>query len=234
MNELKGKGAIVTGGGSGIGYAIARALVEAGVDVIVASRRRTVLEDAAGKLNALRVGKATPVVCDVRRKPDIANLVNTARAVMPAIDILVNNSGLGVGSRIVDCTDEEWDLVLDTNLKGAFLLTREVLPHMIGRRSGYIINIASQAALHGYANAGPYCASKFGLLGFSEALQLEVRESGVMVHTLCPALVQVPPPATEADVNDAVLQAEDLASTVMFLLRQPGRIKYDSIGLYRF
>ena len=234
MKELKGRGAIVTGGGSGIGYAIAQSLVASGVNVIIASRRKGVLESAAATLNALRGGKATPVVCDVRRTADIVSLVSTARAVTPTLDILVNNSGLGVGSKIVDCTDAEWDLVLDTNLKGAFLLTRAVLPHMIAQKSGYIINIASQAALHGYANAGPYCASKYGLLGFSEALQAEVREFGIMVHTLCPALVQVPPPATEADVNDGVLQTEDLASTVMFLLTQPGRIKYDSIGLYRF
>jgi len=234
MNDLKGKGAIVTGGGSGIGFAIARALVDSGVNVVIASRRRTVLEDAAAKLNALKGGKASPVACDLRRKADIVSLVRKAREIISTIDILVNNSGLGVQSKIVDCTDEEWDLVLDTNLKGTFLLTREVLPHMIARRSGSIINIASQAALHGYAGAGPYCASKFGLLGLSEALQLEVREFGIMVHALCPALVQVPPPATEAEVNDGVLQAEDLASTVMFLLRQPGRIKYDTIGLYRF
>jgi len=234
MNDLKGKGAIVTGGGSGIGFAVARSLVASGVDVIIASRRRSVLEDAAANLNALKAGRATPVVCDVRRKADIVTLVSAARGITPAIDILVNNSGLGVSSKIVDCTDEEWDLVMETNLRGAFLLTREVLPLMMARRSGFIINIASQAALHGYANAGPYCASKFGLLGFSEALQAEVREFGIMVHALCPALVQVPPPATAAEVNDGVLQAEDLASTIMFLLTQPGRIKYDTIGLYRF
>jgi NADP-dependent 3-hydroxy acid dehydrogenase YdfG len=234
MNMLKGKCAIVTGGGSGIGFAVARAFVNADINVIIASRRREVVKKAADTLNALKKGKAVPVVCDVRRKEDITNVVNAATTQFSSIDILVNNSGLGVSSKIVECTDEEWDLVLDTNLKGVFRMTRETLPAMIARRSGYIINIASQAAKHGYANAGPYCASKFGLVGFSEALQVEVREFGIIVHSLCPALVQVPPPENEEKINDGVLQVEDLASTVMFLLTQPKRIKYENIGLYRF
>jgi NADP-dependent 3-hydroxy acid dehydrogenase YdfG len=234
MTTLKGMNAVVTGGGSGIGFAIARALVNAEVNVVLASRRKDVLVDAAGKLKGAGKGKAVPVVCDVRKKEDIVNLVKAAKSHFSSIDILVNNSGLGVTSKIVDCTDEEWDLVMETNLTGVFRLTREILPAMISQRSGYIVNIASQAAMHGYANAGPYCASKFGLLGFSESLQLEVREFGIMVHSLCPALVQVPPPKNDKEVNDEVLQAEDLASTLMFLLTQPKRIKYQNIGLYRF
>jgi NADP-dependent 3-hydroxy acid dehydrogenase YdfG len=234
MKTLKGTSAIVTGGGSGIGFAIARALIKAEVNVIIASRRRDVLAKAAERLNALGKGKAVPVVCDIRKKNDITNAVKTAKELFSSIDILVNNSGLGVTSKIVDCTDEEWDLVVDTNLKGVFWMTREVLPTMISQRSGYIINIASQAAMHGYANAGPYCASKFGVVGFSEALQIEIREFGIIVHSLCPALVQVPSPENDDEMNDEVLQAEDLASTLMFLLTQPKRIKYENIGLYRF
>jgi NADP-dependent 3-hydroxy acid dehydrogenase YdfG len=232
MKNLLGSNAIITGGASGIGYAIARALVDVGVNVIIASRRGDVLAKAAGDLNSLGKGRALPVVCDIRKNEDVVNVVKTAKDTFPSIDILVNNSGLGVASKIVDCTDEEWDLVLDTNLNGVFRLTREVLPAMISQRSGSIINIASQAAKHGYPNAGPYCASKFGLVGFSEALQAEVREYGIIVHSLCPALVQVPPPKNQHDVRDDVLQVEDLASTVLFLLTQPRRIKYENIGLY--
>lgn len=234
MKTLKGTNAIVTGGGTGIGFAIAQALISADANLIIASRRKEIVRKAAVRLNALGKGKAVPLVCDLRNKDDIINVVKTAKGLYPSIDILVNNSGLGVTSKIVDCTDEEWDLVLDTNLKGLFWMTRETLPTMISQRSGYIINIASQAAMHGYANAGPYCASKFGVVGFSEALQIEVREYGIIVHSLCPALVQVPSPEKDNEINDGVLQAEDLASTLMFLLTQPKRIKYDNIGLYRF
>jgi NADP-dependent 3-hydroxy acid dehydrogenase YdfG len=232
MKSLQGRSAIVTGGGSGIGLAIAEALVRAGVNVIIASRRNDVLSNAAARLNALGKGKLVPVVCDVRKKQDIAKVVKTAKEQFSSIDILVNNSGLGVTSTIVDCTDEEWDLVLETNLRGVFWMMRGVLPAMIAQRSGYIVNIASQAAKHGYANAGPYCASKFGMVGLSEALQAEVREFGIIVHSLCPGLVQVPSPDHESKINNDVLQAEDLASTVMFLLTQPARIKYENIGLF--
>jgi NADP-dependent 3-hydroxy acid dehydrogenase YdfG len=234
MTTLKGSNAIVTGGGSGIGLAITRALVNDGVNVIIASRREDVLSKAAAELNAQGKGRVHPVACDIRKKHDVVEVVRLAKEKLGSIDILVNNSGLGVTSKIVDCTDEEWDLVLDTNLKGVFWMSREVLPAMIKQRSGFIVNVASQAALHGYSGAGPYCASKFGVVGFSEALQLEVREYGIAVHCLCPALVQVPAPLRQKDVDDGVLQAEDLASTLMFLLTQPKRIKYSNIGLYRF
>lgn len=224
--------AIVTGGGSGIGFAIAKALVEHNANVVIVSRRSDVITKAADTLNAMGKGKAVPMKCDLLEKKDIAAVVKKTKEIFPSIDILINNSGLGGPSKIVDCPDEEWDRVMDTNLKGAFWMIREVLPTMISRRSGYIINIASQAAKHGYANAGAYCASKFGLVGLSEALQQEVREFGILVHSLCPALVQVPPPKYENEINNSVLQVEDLASTVMFLLTQPKRIKYENIGLY--
>jgi len=233
VNNLKGKNAIVTGGGSGIGYAIAQALVAEGVNVLIASRRGELLETAAAALNRAGPGRAVPAVLDIRKKEDIVRVVRLAQKSFPSLDILVNNAGLGVSSAIADCTDEEWDLVIGTNLTGVFRLTRECLPVMMAQRSGYIINIASQAAKHGYPLAGPYCASKFGLLGFTEALQAEVREYGILAHALCPALVQVPPPKTGSEVRPDVLQPEDLASTVLFLLRQPSRIRYENIGLYR-
>ena len=232
MNELTGKKAIVTGGGSGVGRAVAEALVREGVDVVIASRRRETLEAAALELNAIGPGKAHACVCDLRDAASVRGTVAFALALFPTIDILIDNSGLGVQPKIVDCTEEEWDLVLDTNLKGAFLMIQAALPTMIRGRNGYIINIASQAAKHGYSQAGPYCASKFGLLGLGEALQEEVREYGIRVHSLCPALIQVPRPASPSALRTGVLQVDDLAASVLFLLRQPARIKFENIGLY--
>lgn len=219
---LTAKTAIVTGGGSGIGKAIATALLQEGTNVVVASRRALVVEGAVS------------VACDVRKKADALKVAEVAKQRFGSIDILVNNSGLGVGSKIVDCSEEDWCLVLDTNLTGTFLMTQAVLPAMIEQKSGYIINIASQAAKHGYPNAGPYCASKFGIVGFSEALQHEVREFGIHVHCLCPGLVQVPPPKNESEVRPGVLQVEDLASATLFLLKQPRRVQLENIGLYHF
>jgi NAD(P)-dependent dehydrogenase (short-subunit alcohol dehydrogenase family) len=232
VNSPAGKTAIVTGGGSGIGLAIARALVAAGVNVVLASRRSDLVSRGARELSALGPGKAVAAVCDLRKRGDPVSVVAAARREFSSVDILINNAGLGGPSSIAECTDEEWERIIETNLTGAFRMTREVLPAMIAQRSGYIINISSQAGKHGYANAGPYCASKFGLVGLTEALQAEVREQGIIVHALCPAIVQVPPPATGAEVREDVLQVEDLASTVMFLLSQPRRVKFENIGLY--
>ena len=222
MEALQGKTAIITGGGSGIGKAITTALLGEGANVIVASRR------------ALPVDGAMSVACDVRKKVDVVKVAEGAKERFGQIDMLINNTGLGIGSKIVECSEEDWHLVLDTNLTGTFLMTQAVLPDMIARRSGYIINIASQAAKHGYANAGPYCASKFGIIGLSEALQHEVREYGIHVHCLCPGLVQVPPPQNESEVRPGVLQVEDLASVALFLLKQPSRVQIENIGLYHF
>ena len=215
METLRGKTAIITGGTSGIGKAIATALTAEGVNVVAASRRTT-------------------PVCDVRKKAEVVKLVAHVKERFGRIDILVNNTGLGVGSKIVDCTEEDWHRVLDTTLTGTFLMTQAVLPGMIEQRSGYIINIASQAAKHGYPNAGPHCAAKFGIVGLSEALQHEVREFGIHVHCLCPGLVQVPAPQSASEIRPGVLQVEDLAATALFLLRQPRRVQIENIGLFHF
>ncbi|MGD9897902.1 MAG: SDR family oxidoreductase [Calditrichaceae bacterium] len=232
MISLFGKTAIVTGGGSGIGKAISKALIHEGVNVILASRRFDLLRSAADDLNKTGKAKAIAVRCDLRVKGDIVNLVKMCIENFASIDILVNNSGLGVQKKIVDLSDDEWDLVMDTNLKGAFMLTREVLPTMIRQQSGFIMNIASQAAKHGYPDAGVYCASKFGLAGFAEALQQEVREYGIRVHSLNPGLVQVPPPGEEGARKQGFLQVDDIARIAVFLLKQSPEIKFEDIGLF--
>lgn len=226
------KNVLITGGASGIGKAIARLLVESGANVCLAARDAARLERAKTELERVRPGSVAVAVCDVRDAVSVTAAAQTARKAFGPIDVLVNNSGLGVQSKIVDTSEEDWDLVLETNLKGTFLMTRAVLPDMIERRAGHVINIASQAAKHGYSGAGPYCASKYGVLGFGEALQKEVQPYGILVNSLCPALVQVPEPATAQDVDPNVLQASDVARTVIFLLQQPARVKFENVGLY--
>lgn len=234
MESLKNKNALITGGGSGIGKTIAEALINEGMNVLITSRRKDLLERSASELNAPGKGKAYSFQCDLRRSEEIRELGKFAASLFGNLDVLINNSGIGIQTKIADCSEEVWDKVLDTNLKGTFLVTREFLHGMMAQKSGYIINIASQAAKHGYPEAGPYCASKFGIIGFSEALQHEVREYNIHVHCLNPALVQVPAPSSEDQVRSDVLQTEDLASTVVFLLKQPRRIFYENIGLYKF
>jgi len=230
--NLRNKVGLITGGGSGIGYAVARALAREGVQTILASRRVDLLREKAGELSASTQTRSYAVAMDVRSRKSIEAALGEVSKVFPTIDILINNSGVGADANAVDLREEDWDRVLETNLKGAFLLTRAVLPGMITRRSGQIVNIASQAAIHGYARATAYCASKFGLVGFGKALQEEVREYNIRVTNILPALVQVPPPAHDRENRKGVLQVEDLAETVLFALRQPDRVKIDDLGLF--
>lgn len=232
MNSITGKTAIVTGGGSGVGKATTSALAAEGVNVAIASRRTDLLNSVADELNQLGGGRVITVKCDVRIKQDTLTVAHKAKEEFGSIDFLINNAGLGVRPSILDCKEEEWDLVLDTNLKGTFFMMQAVLPTMIAQRSGYILNIASQAAKRGYPNAGPYCASKFGMLGLADALQEEVFEHNILVQNLCPALIQKVPPASESERLNNRLQVTDLANLIVFLFRQPSNIKFDDIGLY--
>ena len=147
--------------------------------------------------------------------------------------MLINNSGFGKQSLIWETSEADWDEVMDTNVKGTYLMCKAVVPGMIERKQGYIINIASQAALNGYANAGVYCASKFAIVGLGKALQKEVRQYGIHVHSLNPALIQSQKAAQEP-VDPGLIQNEDLADMVAYLLQQPRRLKIDNIGMWGF
>lgn len=234
MNPLKDKVAIVTGGATGIGLAITEMLLEQGVKVAISSRNESRLQSIVDELSTKHPGSIMSVAADVREKSQVQQVVTETLNAFDSVDILINNSGLGVTDKIVDCPEENWDLVLDTCTKGTFLISQAVLPHMQQQKDGFIINIASQAAKNGYAEAGPYCAAKFGVLGLGLALQEEVREYGIKVHSLCPGLVQVPKPQSTAEHKDGWLQGEDLAAATLFLLQQPKRVFIDNIGLWGF
>jgi meso-butanediol dehydrogenase/(S,S)-butanediol dehydrogenase/diacetyl reductase len=231
-NLGRGRVAVITGGATGIGLAIAGKLAARGVDLAIVGRRPDVVDHAAADLEARHGVRVLGVACDVRRSAEVRDAVARVVDRLGRLDVLVNNAGIGVTARIEDCSDEEWDLVLDTNLKGTFLMTRAALPHMRRLGEGFILNVASQAAMHGYSEAGPYCASKFGIVGFGEALQKEVRAYGIQVHSICPALVQVPAPATPHERQEGVLQAEDVAEAAVFAMSQPGRVRVANLGLY--
>ncbi|MEE1672317.1 SDR family oxidoreductase [Agarivorans aestuarii] len=234
MESVNGKVAIVTGGGSGIGLAIAKALAEQGAKVVICSRDLAKLEHTASQLLKEFGIRVDCYAADIRIKQQVQALKDYVISQFGRVDILVNNSGLGVGDTIEDCSEEDWDLVVDTCTKGTFLMSQAVLPSMKTQQGGFILNIASQAAKNGYANAGPYCAAKFAVLGLAAALQEEVREHGIRVHSLCPGLVQVPAPECESDIKPGWLQVSDLAEAALFVLKQPARVHLENIGLYGF
>lgn len=231
MKELRATRALISGGASGIGLAIAEALASQGVELILVSRRLGLLEQEAARLQGRYGVRVLPLALDLCDSDQVRACHAEARERLGPIDLLVNNSGVGSDYLVQDLPESEWDRVMDTCAKGTFLLTQACLPDMLAHRHGTIINIASQAARHGYARASVYCAAKFAVLGFAKALREEVQHQGIRVHTLCPGLVQVPPPACPGDRKPGWLQVEDLAEAVLYTLRQGAHVQLDEIGM---
>jgi len=233
MNKIDrtGQVALITGGATGIGLAISERLHQMGLTVVIAARRSELINQVVSNFNHTRANSAFGLTLDVRSKASINTALESLPSNVQSIDVLINNAGLGGSDLLVDCSEDDWNLVIDTTLKGPFLVSQAILPKMISKRDGFIINISSQAARHGYANAGPYCAAKFGLMGFAKALQEEVREHNIQVHNLMPALTQVPAPENEQDMTEGWLQTSDLADAAEYVLTRPNRVSLEDIGL---
>jgi NAD(P)-dependent dehydrogenase (short-subunit alcohol dehydrogenase family) len=184
--RLPNQAAIVTGGGQGIGKAIALKLAREGADVLVSGRHRDTLENTAREIEEL--GRRSVVaVTDVSQESQVSAMVEAALQDFGRIDILVNNAGVaGPTAPIANVSRDEWDQVLAVNLTGAFLCARAVIPHMIERRSGKIVNISSIAGKLAYALRGPYAASKWGMIGLSRTLAQELGPHNIQVNAICP------------------------------------------------
>src|SRR3954452_2133742 len=181
MPSLASKTALITGASSGIGRASALELARRGASLVLAARRAELLENVAAECRALGAA-CTPVVADVTRREDCAKLI----AALPRIDILVNNAGFAVFEAIESARPDDLESMMQTNYFGAVWCTQAVLPQMLARGDGTIVNVASIAGMMGYARMGGYCATKFAMIGFSEALRDEVIGRGVRVMLVCP------------------------------------------------
>ena len=227
--------AIVTGGGTGIGRAFTEGLAEAGTKVVIASRREDVLRRSADELNS-RVGaeRVFPYAFDIRRRQEIEKLVHYITERFEGIDLVVNNSGLAVPETVERITEEGWDTVMETNLRGAMQLVRVVLPHMIANDFGDIINVSSQAGKHGYADVPAYCASKFGLLGYAESLRDHVRKTGanIRVFNFCPGLVDVENNDPDAEPRTGFIHVKNLKRTLLYVLSLDRNVVVEDISLY--
>ncbi len=236
MNQtysLTNKVAIVTGGGKGLGRTITEYLLAEGMSVAICGRTEKTIADTVEDLSEGFGNRLFGAVCDVSDASQAANFVQQVIRQFGSVHVLINNSGFGKDTRVWETPEADWDEVMNTNVKGTFLMCKETVPAMIENREGYIINIASQAALNGYAKAGVYCASKFAMVGLGKALQEEVREYGIHVHSLNPALIQSSRQPDEA-IDEGLIQNEDIAGMVVYLLQQPRRLKIDNIGLWGF
>ena len=227
--------AIVTGGGSGIGRAFTEALASAGARVVIASRRTDVLRRSADEINAtLGIERVFPYEFDIRNRAQIEALVAEVFACWQAIDVLINNSGLAVPETVEEITDEGWDTVMETNLRGVMQLVRAVLPHMRQNDFGDIVNVSSQAGKHGYADVPSYCASKFGLLGYAEALRDHVRKTGanIRVFNFCPGLVDVENSKAGQTPREGFIHVANMARTLMYALSLDRNVVLEDLNLY--
>ena len=150
------------------------------------------------------------------------------------IDVLINNSGLAVPETVEEITDEGWDTVMETNLRGVMQLVRAVLPHMRANDFGDVVNVSSQAGKHGYADVPSYCASKFGLLGYAEALRDHVRKTGanIRVFNFCPGLVDVENTRLEQTPHEGFIHVANMARTLMYALSLDRNVVLEDINLY--
>ena len=219
--------AIVTGGTKGIGFGIAKALLEAGAKVMITGRDAAGVEKAVAKLGthsapgALVRGRAV----DVRDRAAVDALVAETVKEFGSLNTLINNAGVGHFTPVEQMTDDDWDRVIDTNLTGVFYCSRAAIPAMRAAGGGWVINIASLAGRNYFANASAYCASKAGLVAFSEALMLEVRHENIRVSVVMPGSVATDfnHPAERPADESWKLTPEDIAEVVMDLLRHPSR-----------
>lgn len=183
--QIRDKNVIVTGASSGIGRATALEMARRGAHVVLAARRADRLEEVAAECRALGV-RAVAVPTDVTKAGDCRRLIDTAGEV----DVLVNNAGFAIFSAVAEANPDEVREMIETNYLGAFHCTQAVLPRMLARRSGTIVNVSSITGLMGFSRMSAYCASKFALTGFTEALRDEVIGSGVRVALVCPGTTE--------------------------------------------
>ncbi len=217
--ELAGKVSLVTGASRGIGLALARTLGRMGSKLALCARDAARLSGAAAELE--RSGfPVLAVPADLTHPDEITLLVKKTEASLGSIDILINNAGIGYFAPVQDTSEANWDAVLDTNLKAVFLLCRLVVPGMMARRTGHIVNIASLAGKSAFAGGATYCASKWGLLGFTQSMAEDLRPFGIRVSAVCPGTVRTEFSPHSGKAAEKMLQPDDVAHAVEMILSE--------------
>jgi 3-oxoacyl-[acyl-carrier protein] reductase len=234
MQSIKGKNALITGAGKGIGKAVALQLAAEGVNVALMARTEKDLQAVAAELKSSGV-KVVYATADVADRLAVESAIAKLTAELGSIDILINNAGVGKFGKFMELEPEEWEQIIKVNLFGAYYVIRGVLPGMVARQSGDIVNISSTAGQKGAAVTSAYSASKFGLIGMSESLMQEVRKSNIRVTTLTPSTI-----ATDMAIDlkltdgnpDKVMQSEDFAELIVMQLKLNKRVFVKEAGIW--
>jgi 3-oxoacyl-[acyl-carrier protein] reductase len=240
QKDLKDKVAVVTGGTRGIGRAIAERLLEEGVRVAICGTRQQSVDDAVKYLSdeSAAAGRVFGMVADVSKRDDVKRFVAAVHAKFGALDVLVNNAGVGTFASVAQLTPEAWDKTIALNLSGTYYCCHEILPIFKQAGGGDVVNIGSLAGVNAFAGGAGYNASKFGLVGFSEALMLDHRNDGVRVSLIMPGSVDTEfgsaapimnqskagsTRGSSASLEDWKIAPEDIADIVLCVLKMPGR-----------
>jgi NADP-dependent 3-hydroxy acid dehydrogenase YdfG len=223
-NKLNEKVALITGASAGIGHACARALAGEGAHLVLTGRRKERLEKLKQESEAAG-NKAVIVAGDAREEETAVKTIKAALDSFGRIDILINNTGVGNYKNLVNTSAAEYDEMMDTNVRSTFLFTRHTVPVMLKQKSGTILMISSMAGVYGFGGEAVYCMTKFAQVGFAQALDRELRESGIKVGAICPGGVKtefaIGKGRTEQSVKASnMLDAEDVAGVVLMACTQ--------------
>ena len=226
MSDLKNKNALITGAGKGIGKAVALALAKEGVNVILLARTQADIDEVAKEANTFGV-KSLAITADVADINSVNTAIEKALSEFKTIDILINNAGIAAFGKFLELEPAAWERIIQVNVMGTYYVTRAVLPNMIERQTGDIINISSTAGLNGNAMTSAYSASKFAVLGLTDSLMQEVRKHNIRVTALTPSTVATDL-AIELKLTDGnpekVMQSEDMAELIIAQLKLNRRV----------
>ena len=222
--KLTGKVALITGASAGIGQACARVLAQEGAHLVLTARRQERLDQL--KREAEKTGtEAISVIGDAREESTAIKTVEAATQAFGRIDILINNVGVGNYKNLIDTSAEEYDDLMDTNVRSTFLFTRHTVPVMLKQKQGTILMISSMAGIYGFAGEAVYCATKFAQVGFAQALDKELRTQGIKVGVICPGGVKTEFALGRGRTQESVSQSnmldpEDVAGAVLLACTQ--------------
>lgn len=232
--ELKNQVALVTGASRGMGRSISLALAEAGVHVILAARNEDRLQKVKEEI-IVKGGLATSLKTDISVEQEIISLFETIKENCGRLDIVVNNAGIGIWGKLVDFAIEDFDKLINVNLRSMYICCQQALKMMIPAGSGFIINLSSVVGFKGYVNQSAYTATKHGVMGLTKSLAAEVQEHGICVSAILPGGVDTDfIGAARPDLDRSILiPPEDIAKTVLFMLSLSDRTMVDQIYIRR-
>lgn len=225
--KLAGKTALITGASAGIGWASAMALAGEGANLVITARRQERMAELESAIQAVG-GKAVSLFGDAKEEDTARRAVDLAVQTFGSLDILINNVGIGNYKNLVETSAEDYDEMMDTNMRSTFLFTRYAVPVMIEQGSGTILMISSMAGIYGFGGEAVYCATKFAQVGFAQALDKELRPQGIKVGAICPGGVKTEFALGKGRTEESVaasgmLDPEDVAGVVLMACTQSPR-----------